>query len=469
MMALTKILVDLPPLVSILLKITVVLGLGWTLHFLLARRNPRWRVLLWRGVVAAVVLVPVLVPLKYLQVPVTPPPEPTVPFRTPVEEAEQPLVEISYSPTTEPVATLTPETQIASEPHFSISTSARQNLYPIIFLVWGCVAVLITARFLTVLVKIRKKIKSSLPAPIHLQHLLNEVADNLSCSQKIDLRCSSRFTSPFLTGLTRPVIILPERMLNPICANELPAIFAHEIAHLRAKDLFWMFAARWLSTALWFHPLLWKLRDAHSAACEQVCDAIAADYVGSTESYSSTLARIALEIVGKIPAIGGIPMARSAQIVSRLRILKRRIYSSPLARHRVLLALLSASVCLIGFGSLTLVHAQNPTVSDLNTRVIHFPRDRSMGVVYLGQLRTTDPLWWQGWEEVGEARGDVAVAADKDVRLSVNTNGVENLSFLEELGPDDIQALDFVYPLKRLDDNGLVHVAQLLGADASYG
>jgi beta-lactamase regulating signal transducer with metallopeptidase domain/thiol-disulfide isomerase/thioredoxin/protocatechuate 3,4-dioxygenase beta subunit/Leucine-rich repeat (LRR) protein len=97
------------------------------------------------------------------------------------------------------------------------------------------------------------------------------------------------------------------------------------------------------------------------------------------------------------------------------------------------------------------------------TRVIRFPKDRSMGIVYVGELRTTDPLWWQGWEEVGEAKGDVAVPADKDVRLTVNTNGVENLSFLEALGPDDIQALNFVYPLKRLDDNGLAHLAGLAG------
>jgi beta-lactamase regulating signal transducer with metallopeptidase domain len=98
-----------------------------------------------------------------------------------------------------------------------------------------------------------------------------------------------------------------------------------------------------------------------------------------------------------------------------------------------------------------------------DTRVIHFPKDQSMGIVYVGELRTTDPLWWQGWEEVGEAKGDVAVPADKDVRLTVNTNGLEHLSFLEALGPDDIQAMNFVYPLKRLDDKDLVHLAGLTG------
>ncbi|MHC4648118.1 MAG: leucine-rich repeat domain-containing protein, partial [Planctomycetota bacterium] len=104
-------------------------------------------------------------------------------------------------------------------------------------------------------------------------------------------------------------------------------------------------------------------------------------------------------------------------------------------------------------------HVRNPDV-----RVIHFPKDRSMGLLYVGQLRTTGPLWWQGWEEVGEARGDVTVAGDKDVRLTVNAQGMENLSFLEALGPDDIQALEFSYAdAKRVDDAALEHLAKLTG------
>ncbi len=99
-----------------------------------------------------------------------------------------------------------------------------------------------------------------------------------------------------------------------------------------------------------------------------------------------------------------------------------------------------------------------------HVRVIHFPKDRSVGLLYVGQLRTTDPLWWQGWEEIGEAKGDVTVPPDKDVRLTVNAQGVENLSFLEALRPDDIQALEFSYAdAKRVDDAALEHLAKLTG------
>jgi hypothetical protein len=64
-------LIDLPPLLSILLKTTVVLALGWGLHFALSRSNPRWRVLVWRGVLVGVVVIPLLQPLAGLGISVT--------------------------------------------------------------------------------------------------------------------------------------------------------------------------------------------------------------------------------------------------------------------------------------------------------------------------------------------------------------------------------------------------------------
>jgi len=144
MMALTKILVDLPPLVSILLKITVLLGLGWTLHFLLARRNPRWRVLLWRAVVAGVALVPILVLLKYLQISIPAPAE--APVRPPtLVEAELPAIETSNSSPMGFVADSAPESRSISDPPFSIPTWARQNLWTIIGFGWGFITLLITA------------------------------------------------------------------------------------------------------------------------------------------------------------------------------------------------------------------------------------------------------------------------------------------------------------------------------------
>ena len=50
--------VEQPPLVALLVKMTILLGVAWLLHFALTRRNPRWRVFLWRGAMLGVALLP---------------------------------------------------------------------------------------------------------------------------------------------------------------------------------------------------------------------------------------------------------------------------------------------------------------------------------------------------------------------------------------------------------------------------
>lgn len=128
----TQMLVDLPLPVSILLKITLVLGVGWMLHLVLVRCNPRWRVLLWRAVVAGVVLVPVLVPLKYLQVPVTPPPEPTEQIVIPQPRthfaSEHSMVETSNASPAEPIPILEPPSESIYQPSFSLSVWTREYI-----------------------------------------------------------------------------------------------------------------------------------------------------------------------------------------------------------------------------------------------------------------------------------------------------------------------------------------------------
>jgi len=233
----------------------------------------------------------------------------------------------------------------------------RESILAMVLSVWVLVVVTLGWRLLMGYVRVKKQVDASLPGPEDLQLLLNEVAGNLGCSRRVALRYSPDLLTPFLTGFHRPIVVLPERMVSKEYAVESPAIFAHEVAHLLTGDLFWMFAVRLFGVVMWFHPFVWKLRNNHNKACEAVCDAVAADYVGSAESYSSTLARVTLEMVGTAPGVGGIPMARSSEILGRLNMLRRKIYSSPLARRWVALSVLMGLVVLVCLAGVRLAYA----------------------------------------------------------------------------------------------------------------
>ena len=349
--------IELPFLAEILVKTTLFLVAMWIAHFLLRRANPRWRVLLWRGAAVGLLAVPILrAALPELPVPVAPSPStpasPACPVHSrPVrlELAPQKLsaVETPSPPRVEPrgaASAVFPVTRQRTP--FSPLSWARKDAVLFIASGWILVASVLAARFYIGWRRVRRIVKSAALAPPALSSACHEIAHALGVGRCVQVRLSDEISSPFLTGVRRPLLILPCRIIESAHSPELRAILAHELSHLRSNDLLWSYVFHWLSIVLWFHPLVWRIRSAHASACEEVSDAIAADFVGDVGDYSRTLARVALDLASRSPAAAGIPMARVSDITRRLRALKRKTFSLPLRPTRIALSLMGGLIAL---------------------------------------------------------------------------------------------------------------------------
>ena len=73
---------------------------------------------------------------------------------------------------------------------------------------------------------------------------------------------------------------------------------------------------------------------------------------------------------------------------------------------------------------------------ELPARTLHFPADQSIGIV-----RVTDWGAPGSWEEVGEARGEVIIPADKWAWLILTKGDAADLSAIADLGSGDLQML----------------------------
>lgn len=103
----------------------------------------------------------------------------------------------------------------------------------------------------------------------------------------------------------------------------------------------------------------------------------------------------------------------------------------------------------------------DPNTHPLETRIIRFPSEHSCGTLY---VRSRESVDYRDWQRLGNARGVREVFLDKAVRLDVTgTTGTE-VSFLEGLKPDDLQAL-FLYDI---DDGALRHLAHFSGLQELY-
>jgi internalin A len=102
---------------------------------------------------------------------------------------------------------------------------------------------------------------------------------------------------------------------------------------------------------------------------------------------------------------------------------------------------------------------------DTSRRTLRFPSDRAVGTVYWrkpdGKPDVINAIYADNWQSLGKTRGRVRLPADAEVRLDVSKAASRDLSWLDDLGPDDIQALNLHDTDVR--DDALPHVARLTG------
>jgi beta-lactamase regulating signal transducer with metallopeptidase domain len=223
---------------------------------------------------------------------------------------------------------------------------------------WGLGVFFLALRLVLSHRRVRTFVRSSEPAPDDLVDRVEKVARDLGIRNRVETRLSPSLETPFITGIYRPVLLLPARMAEPEFATELPAVVAHELSHVRTADLVWGWAFHLVGIVLWPHPLMWRVRQSHMAACEEVCDASAAEYIGSSEDYSRILARVAYALHSSPPAACGIAMARVSNVSRRLAALERLLPVRPLTKRRIAAAVVSAFAVITFIAALDFVRAE---------------------------------------------------------------------------------------------------------------
>ena len=140
----------------------------------------------------------------------------------------------------------------------------------------------------------------------------------------IRLKLTEDSMSPAVCGLFRPVILLPQSLVERLSAGQLRAVLLHEAIHLRRGDVWVNCAQALLQIVYWWHPLLWlanaRIRRVRE---EAVDDAVMLALRDDAEIYAPTLLEVAkLAFNRPLASLGlvGILESRSAlrQRIERL-------------------------------------------------------------------------------------------------------------------------------------------------------
>jgi beta-lactamase regulating signal transducer with metallopeptidase domain len=95
---------------------------------------------------------------------------------------------------------------------------------------------------------------------------------------------------PAVIGFFRPIVLLPMRALTGLSPEQLEAVIAHELGHIKRFDVAVNFVQVIAETLLFFHPAVWWLNKRIRADREDCCDDVAIAACGGTVGYARALA-----------------------------------------------------------------------------------------------------------------------------------------------------------------------------------
>lgn len=216
--------------------------------------TPRWRYALWLPVLATL-LMPSLLESRWsaetllastAKESVIPPAAQPLPI---VMEMDAPAVSIP------PVAAKSFDWQLALAATWAVGCGA--------WLICGTVSLWLT---------LRRYRRSAIPAPANLLHEIEQLAAEMHLRRLPRVLVSPQVSSPAITGVWRPTLMLPSRLGEQFTPTEIHLILKHELMHLKRGDLPMNLLLCGLMALHWFNPLLWlaffKARTDREAACD---------------------------------------------------------------------------------------------------------------------------------------------------------------------------------------------------------
>jgi beta-lactamase regulating signal transducer with metallopeptidase domain/ankyrin repeat protein len=181
-----------------------------------------------------------------------------------------------------------------------------------------------------------------LGTPIRNEVLLlrwRDLLERMAIRLPVRLLESAQVDVPTLIGWLRPTILLPATVLTGLTPDQLEAVLAHELAHVRRFDYLFNLLQSLVETILFYHPAVWWIGRRMREERENCCDDVSLDVVQNRHVYASALALLEERRTTPLAltATGGSLLRRIRRIAG---VDGRRASAAPLVTGLIVLAVL---------------------------------------------------------------------------------------------------------------------------------
>jgi uncharacterized protein (TIGR03435 family) len=117
-------------------------------------------------------------------------------------------------------------------------------------------------------------------------------ASRISLPADIPVFLTSRMIEPGVVGIIRPVLLLPEKIMDRLSAAQLSSILAHENCHVHRRDNLTAAIHMVVEALFWFHPAVWWIEQRLIEERERACDEAVLQLGNEPEVYAESILNV---------------------------------------------------------------------------------------------------------------------------------------------------------------------------------
>lgn len=133
---------------------------------------------------------------------------------------------------------------------------------------------------------------ASADVPHRFVRAMQMQCEAMDCSAP-QVAMSDEVAGPLLAGVVQPTLLLPSNSADELSDEEIEAVLAHELSHLRRLDPLWHTVSSVMLLPVQFHPAAKWIASRIRQTREMACDAEAVAWVGSLSRYADALLCVA--------------------------------------------------------------------------------------------------------------------------------------------------------------------------------
>src|SRR5271156_5891499 len=138
--------------------------------------------------------------------------------------------------------------------------------------------------------RLRRSVLLKAPEAVYANFVC--LCERLGITRQVSLYISHHIQGPLTIGVVRSLVIVPVSALMALSPEQLEAVLAHELAHVRRADYFWNLIQTMVETLLFFHPAVWWLGRRLRQQRELCCDDVAVQSCADPLVYATALLRL---------------------------------------------------------------------------------------------------------------------------------------------------------------------------------